>query len=478
MSIQRKSNNIRLLESLDYVDIKYVDELVGGLRLPKESAAPSAKRSFRASVKYAALIAACALLLGAAIPVAGTLIRNITSGTAAAGDEQNLPYQLEQDLQVKEQTGDAFDGTPLFAVMNTEDYLQPVCEIFTADGKKINFCVCGETPCSCFSDKYLITVSGSNIYYLRQLSNGITVAACDASDPENIRVVKRNNVGLGEGPHSSSFGAQTHDIYSISGTSYFYAYSKAGYDGHYVGLSIIDISLLLDQEDEGIHIRTISEFGNLHDTAECLYNDSVWSVSGYFGMKDAQGAINQIGMLHEIEINDGSWIQPRRETVYKALFNVDGSACSDSRSFLEVDEDGSVHYYQCEKDDKSANGYSLYQYIYREGEKTAKVLRAKNVSGYIVTDGYIYYSVNGVNNTSDGKIYRLPACELDYKPMTAVDLGEEYENVTFLQGADGGIAVGASKKAGDATVEVILLIGAGENGITMTELPDFYIINN
>ena len=123
MSIQRKSNNIRLLESLDYVDIKYVDELVGGLHLPKESAAePSAKRSFRASVKYAALIAACALLLGAAIPVAGTLIRNITSGTAAAGDEQNLPYLLEEDLQVKEQTEDAFDGTPLFAVMNTEDY--------------------------------------------------------------------------------------------------------------------------------------------------------------------------------------------------------------------------------------------------------------------------------------------------------------------------------------------------------------------
>ena len=74
-----ESNNKRLLEALDHVDIKYVAELVDGLRLPKESAAePSVKRSFRASVKYAALIAACALILGAAIPVAGTLIRNIT----------------------------------------------------------------------------------------------------------------------------------------------------------------------------------------------------------------------------------------------------------------------------------------------------------------------------------------------------------------------------------------------------------------
>lgn len=91
MSIQKKNNQKMLLEALDYVDVKYVDELVDGLRLPKESAAPSAKRSFRASVKYAALIAACALLLGAAIPVAGTLIRNITSGTAAAG-EVSLNY--------------------------------------------------------------------------------------------------------------------------------------------------------------------------------------------------------------------------------------------------------------------------------------------------------------------------------------------------------------------------------------------------
>ena len=87
MSIQRKSNNKRLLDALDHIDGRYVAELVEGLRLPKESAAaPAAKRSIRTSLKYAALIAACALILGAAIPVAGSLIRNLTSGMAAAGD--------------------------------------------------------------------------------------------------------------------------------------------------------------------------------------------------------------------------------------------------------------------------------------------------------------------------------------------------------------------------------------------------------
>jgi hypothetical protein len=112
VNIQTESNNKRLLEALDHVDIRYVDELVGGLRLPKESAAPSAKRSFRASVKYAALIAACALLLGAVIPVVGTLVRNITSGMAAAGSDSNeSEHYIEEELQ-----NDAFDGSP-----NTEE---------------------------------------------------------------------------------------------------------------------------------------------------------------------------------------------------------------------------------------------------------------------------------------------------------------------------------------------------------------------
>jgi hypothetical protein len=91
MNIQTESNNKRLLEALDHVDIKYVAELVDGLRLPKESAAPSAKRSFRASVKYAALIAACALLLGAAIPTVQyvlPMVNAVFGGNAGAGTEE------------------------------------------------------------------------------------------------------------------------------------------------------------------------------------------------------------------------------------------------------------------------------------------------------------------------------------------------------------------------------------------------------
>lgn len=116
MSIQRKSNNKRLLDALDHVDIKYVAELVDGLRLPKPEDGRKGIRTFR-HAKQLALIAACALLLGAAIPVAGTLIRNITSGMAAAGSDSNeSEHYIEEELQNKDQTEDAFDGSP-----NTEE---------------------------------------------------------------------------------------------------------------------------------------------------------------------------------------------------------------------------------------------------------------------------------------------------------------------------------------------------------------------
>ena len=460
------NNNKKLLEALDYVDVKYVEELVECMKLPKESAsAEASKRSLRLSVKYAALIAACALLLGMAIPVAGNLIMNITSGTASSGEPNDLPYVLEEDLQVKEQTEDAFDGSPLFSVVNAED----VCEIYTLDGKKIDFCVCGELPCTCFTGNYFVNISGSNIYYLRQLSGGIRVAACDASDPENIRVVKRNLVGLStkEHFHDGTFGTETHEFFTHSGAHYFYAYSKEGYTGEYVGLSIIDISGLLIPEDEVIVIRTFSEIGSLRDTSEFLNIGTTWFDIGYFGMKDDSGYINQIGIFEVVEVYNNNWIQPESKAEYKALFEVDISECSDSRVFLEALEDGSVHYYQCEKDDKSENGYSLYQYIYRDGEKAGKVLRAKNVSDYIVSDGGIYYTVNGSGN----KIYRLPAFELDYKPLLAVDLGA-YEDVRFLQGADGGISVSANKKISDGFAAVTLLIGDGENGTVVTEIAE------
>ncbi len=464
MSIQKKSNNKRLLEALDYVDVKYVGELVDGLRLPKESAVSSAKRSFRASVKYAALIAACALLLGAAIPMVGTLIRNITSGSAAAGnesleDEQSLPYQLEEDLQVKEQTGDAFDGSPLFAVMNTEN----ICEVYTLDGKKLDICVCKKEPCFCYpTERKNLTICGSQVFWLIHNTENDLIAACayDYSDPDNVKYTLHT---LYSRHHNESW----YDYHAIDGTPYFIVYSKSD-EAKDQGLSIWDFTFLFD-ENPGYTVSPYSQYGYFKGSAKLLFagKPGIYVNDTYFGITDETGAVTKIVMLTR-DMIDG-----KKKLRCKDVMDVSDGALAESRVFLEVAEDGSVHYFRTERDDKSEYGYSLYQYILREGEAISKVLRAKNASDYILTDGYIYYTVNDPADQNGNMIYRLPALELDYKPMTAVDLGEKYENVTFLQGADGGIAVSATKKVGDQSAPVTLLIGDGGNGTVVTELAGY-----
>jgi len=472
MSIQRQSNNKRLLDALDYVDVKYVEELVGGLRLPKESAAaPAAKRSIRTSLKYAALIAACALILGAAIPVAGSLIRNLTSGMAAAGSdsiESEPTFYIEEDLQVKEQTGDAFEGSPLFAVMNTEDYPQPVCEVYTIDGEKLDICVCKNEPCYCYpTERKNLTICGSQIIWLIHNSENV-IAACayDFSDPDNVKYTMHT---LYSRHHNESW----YDYYAIDGTPCFIAYAKSE-DAPYQGMSIWDFSELSEKGDRYSEVGYPSAFSHLPEGAKFLYADNP-GFSGfsdnncYFGVTDEAGAVTRIVKLTREKV-DG-----KKKLLCKDVMDVSDGALAESRVFLEVAEDGGVHFFREEKDDKSEHGYSLYQYICREGEKTVKVLRAKNVSDYIVSDGYIYYMANDPEAQSASMIYRLPAFELDYKPMTAVDLGEKYENVTFLQGADGGIAVGASKKVGEELVDVTLLIGKGGEGTLVTEIKGYSV---
>lgn len=239
-----------------------------------------------------------------------------------------------------------------------------------------------------------------------------------------------------------------------------------------------------------------------------------WPYSVYFGIKDKKtNAITQIALL-TYDVVDG-----KATDVYKVLFEVDNEYFFGVRDYLKVADDGSVHYFREELNDESEYGYSLYQYIWREGAKVEKVLRAKNVCDYIVTDGYIYYTVNDpadlrelpnydvsgreiYRDMTGGKIYRLPAFEVDYKPMLALTLGEEYylygcteknmsehkvqvgvdeyidrgdkDNNTFVQGTDGGIAIWANKKVGDKFIAVNLLIGDSEKGMTMTELEGSY----
>ena len=109
MDIQTESNNKRLLEALDHVDIKYVAELVDGLRLPKPEDGRKGIRTFR-HAKQLALIAACALLLGAAIPTVQyvlPMVNAVLGGNAGAGteeldslyDTQTIDLEFEKALE-------------------------------------------------------------------------------------------------------------------------------------------------------------------------------------------------------------------------------------------------------------------------------------------------------------------------------------------------------------------------------------------
>ncbi len=76
-----KPENRRLLEALYYLDEAVLADVLADVRVPDHSPEPSKKRAFMRSLRYAAMIAACALLLGAIFPVVSNLIAYFGEGT-------------------------------------------------------------------------------------------------------------------------------------------------------------------------------------------------------------------------------------------------------------------------------------------------------------------------------------------------------------------------------------------------------------
>ena len=75
-------NNKQLLDALDHIDDRFVAELVTSIKPPETAEGGTMqKKNIIRSIKYAALLAACAVLMGAAIPLASSLIGRISLGT-------------------------------------------------------------------------------------------------------------------------------------------------------------------------------------------------------------------------------------------------------------------------------------------------------------------------------------------------------------------------------------------------------------
>ncbi len=104
MSLQRKMNNKQLLDALDHVDDRFVAELVTSLRPPEAvTDEPIRKKNVLRSIKYAALLAACAVLMGAAIPLASAILGRISLGTGTqSGDPAGVVGEGTSTLEETE----------------------------------------------------------------------------------------------------------------------------------------------------------------------------------------------------------------------------------------------------------------------------------------------------------------------------------------------------------------------------------------
>ena len=496
-----KLQNRRLLEALYYIDEEVLADVLADITVPEPSAPLPRKKAVIRSIKYAALLAACAVLMGAAIPLASSLIGRISLGTGtqsgnpAGSSGEYTPMNsetkseaVENDKEpLKAQTGDAFDGTPYFRMRKIGDDRSMTYEIFNVKGEKIDLCGCNSNPCVCVEYSRWLCF-GNMICVMEEEHFGYTTFfVYDVSDPNNIKHTKVTIEGL---------SYDTHEIYALPNTPYFCAHLKVNNSVNH-GLINNLIVLDLSKAFEGKIIRRDYpsykySVDKLDRETKLLYIDGE---EVYFGIQDKE----------TVGITEIARALPGEKTT-TTLFDVTNTRHFGMRTHFMIEDNGTIHFFREEMDDLSAYGYSLYHYIWREGEKVEKVLRATNICDYILADGYIYYAVNDPKYSRDflnhdvsyhlftdmtgGIIYRLPAAELGYEPMVAWTLGEEYylygateKNPShgilhgissvpiFVQGMDGGISLWANKQVSENIImHVNLLIGDTGEEIVMSEL--------
>lgn len=502
MSLERKMNNKQLLDALDHIDDRFVAELVTSIKPPETAEGGTMqKKNIIRSIKYAALLAACAVLMGAAIPLASSLIGRISLGTGtqsgnpAGSSGEYAPLNSESNSEavendkdpLKAQTGDAFDGTPYFRMRKIGEDRSMTYEIFNVKGEKIDLCGCNSNPCVCVEYSRWLCF-GNMICVMEEEHFGYTTFfVYDVSDPNNIKHTKVTVEGL---------SYDTHEIYALPNTPYFCAHLKVN---NSVNHGLIDNLIVLDLSKafEGKIIRR--DYPSYKYSVDKLDRETMLLyIDGeevYFGIQDKE----------TVGITEIARALPGEKTT-TTLFDVTNTRHFGIRTHFMIEDNGTIHFFREEMDDLSAYGYSLYHYIWREGEKVEKVLRATNICDYILADGYIYYAVNDPKYSRDflnhdvsyhlftdmtgGIIYRLPAAELGYEPMVAWTLGEEYYlyGVTeknpshgilhgissvpiFVQGMDGGISLWANKQVSENIImHVNLLIGDTGKEIVMSEL--------
>ena len=97
-----KPQNKRLLEALCYIDEEVLADVLADITVPEPSAPLPRKKAVIRSIKYAALLAACALLVGAVFPVITQLMNFFGENTGTTPPVGSIQYSQYADYVLTE----------------------------------------------------------------------------------------------------------------------------------------------------------------------------------------------------------------------------------------------------------------------------------------------------------------------------------------------------------------------------------------
>ena len=97
-----KPQNRRLLEALCYIDEEVIADVLADITVPEPSAPLPRKKAVIRSIKYAALLAACALLVSAVFPIVSYImgIIDLNPGSVTLSESTDSSKVIRTGYQV------------------------------------------------------------------------------------------------------------------------------------------------------------------------------------------------------------------------------------------------------------------------------------------------------------------------------------------------------------------------------------------
>ncbi len=402
-----------------------------------------------------------------------------TEGSQAIA-ESSTESKTDQILLKSELMLDDTSALPIFKVRNFASSVQGRIDAYGADGKLISTCICGSDNCSC----------GKNARFLTWGNTICSIAETDGVNTVfNVFDISDHNAPKHSTLTVEGISTETHTITAWENTPYYKVIltsKEAEKRGEERSLIILDMS---EAASGSVRILKypVCTAGYNH-----LYidNDTL-----YYGVIGKNSEVQKIYRARP----DESKAELVADFDYKDIDSF-------GKSSFFFGKNGKMHILFACTDSESEYGFSLWQYVFSEGSKPERILRAKNVCDYIICGNYFYYTVNDPQNSREfvdqdkgnmtytdmtgGIIFRQSVEDTEVDPEAVWSVGDYYlygftpKNkpvvdrsefkmsalATFIQNPDGGLLLQANKKVGEKMIHTYLLIGNSKSGVIMTEL--------